>query len=437
MSENLHQGEKPADAAAWRRWSLLLLAIPVLLILAGIGVVLLEPAWTGGHDKRVAALVAELELAEANDWLTNLIREYFPEYGARRDPDEVAGALAALGPDTVHEIITAAGHRLASVRLVAAKALGRIGDPRAVPLLVDLLARDPESRVRGEAAFSLGQLGGPQALVRLIEAMADSDPNIRNWAAIALGDIGDPAAVDPLLKAMTDADRDVRAAAAGALGDISDPRATMALAAALKDSDSYIRSEAACPLGLLRDPRAADALLSARSDSEESVRRATAFALALHKRPEAIPILAEVFTARSTGLFGEEVPTTGTHDWHAVAAVVGLAQIGTPDARQALAQGALKAVDPAVRRLAARALEVPVVEAMAEELRGEDETLQWHIIRAFVYLRDPASLPILEEALKSPDWIVRYEARKAIRLIRRANPPQATPAPALVPPARQ
>jgi hypothetical protein len=109
---------------------------------------------------------------------------------------------------------------------------------------------------------------------------------------------------------------------------------------------------------------------------------------------------------------------------------VGLALIDTPDARQALAAGARDAASPAVRHFASRAQTVPIVTAMAEELQGENRTLHYYISRAFAYLRDPASLPALEEALKSPRADVRAAARAAIWHIRRTNQPQAAAAPA-------
>jgi len=86
-------------------------------------------------------------------------------------------------------------------------------------------------------------------------------------------------------------------------------------------------------------------------------------------------------------------------------------------------------VRPAVRRLAARALAMPIIEALAEELREKDRLLAWETVDAFVCLRDPASLPALEEALKSPHSDVRHKAREAIRHIRRASQAQAPSAP--------
>ena len=217
MSEKLHRGEKPADAAAWRRWSRGIPAITALLLLAaGIGVVLLEPI----SGDKVGVLVAEQERAVSDEWFSKLFRKFFPEYYKARDRSKVADDLTALGIEAVPEIIAATRHRLPSVRDAAATALGRIGDRRAVTPLTDLLSRESEWDVRIAAAYSLGQLGDPAATARLIEAMADHQPYVREAAAKALGECGDTAATVVLLRALDDEDYLVRAAAARAIGKI-------------------------------------------------------------------------------------------------------------------------------------------------------------------------------------------------------------------------
>ena len=414
MSEDLPKGERRGDAAARRRWGLYIQVLVALLLLgAGIGLVLLESNSSNTPQKQVGGLVAELERRYSHDWLSKLLREFFPKYGKGREPNEVAEEMASLGVEAVPEIITAASHRLASVRWAAVTALGEIGDRRAVAPLADLLAHDAESEVRRAAALALGQLGGPEATARLTEAMANSDPDVRWFVANALGEFGGPEATARLIEAMADSDSNVRYRVVLALGEIGDAQATPSLLAALRDADPVMRGEAAYSLGRFRDPRAVGGLVSALGDKDESVRTYSAFALALQKRPEAVPVLAETIT--------------GKRDWFAVEAVVSLALIDTPDARQALALGARKAVRPAVRRLAARAQAMPIIEALAEELRGKDRILHLETVDAFVCLRDPASLPALEEALKSPHSDVRHKACHAIRQIRRANQPQAAP----------
>jgi epoxyqueuosine reductase len=51
-------------------------------------------------------------------------------------------------------------------------ALGNLGDPLAVPALIETLCTEKEPLVRGHAAWALGRLGGPDAHAALLEAQA-------------------------------------------------------------------------------------------------------------------------------------------------------------------------------------------------------------------------------------------------------------------------
>jgi epoxyqueuosine reductase len=70
-------------------------------------------------------------------------------------------------------------------------ALGNIGDPVAIPALIEALG-DAEPLVRGHAAWALGQLGGPQAHAALAAALvSDADPSVRAEVQQALAAIGE------------------------------------------------------------------------------------------------------------------------------------------------------------------------------------------------------------------------------------------------------
>ncbi len=81
-------------------------------------------------------------------------------------------------------------HQNSAVRERAALAAGRIGDERAVPVLVLLLQSDKDGDVRAMAAFALGEIesvAGGEALVA--EIVKRDQPNIRARAVEALGKI--------------------------------------------------------------------------------------------------------------------------------------------------------------------------------------------------------------------------------------------------------
>ena len=70
---------------------------------------------------------------------------------------------------------------------MAAQGLGRLGDPAAVPVLIELLHDANRPYVaRVAAAKSLGQLGGDEAIAALRRACYDPRPSVAQAAAQAL-----------------------------------------------------------------------------------------------------------------------------------------------------------------------------------------------------------------------------------------------------------
>jgi LCP family protein required for cell wall assembly len=86
----------------------------------------------------------------------------------------------------------------ATTRQGAAMALGRLGDPEAVPGLIDALG-DNSDAVRQAAVWALGQIGDPRATSGLTEALADADQHVRRTAATALGWMDGAAQIAPAL----------------------------------------------------------------------------------------------------------------------------------------------------------------------------------------------------------------------------------------------
>jgi len=80
-----------------------------------------------------------------------------------------------------------------AVRRRAVLAAGRIGDPLAIPRLVQRL-KDPEAEVRRAAAFALGLMGKAEGAPALLAALDDQDAATRGRASEALGRIGQPSA---------------------------------------------------------------------------------------------------------------------------------------------------------------------------------------------------------------------------------------------------
>src|SRR5437762_323005 len=152
----------------------------------------------------------------------------------------------AVGRASAAELLGAAAHEPAlpeltmlledrdpDVRSAAARALGKLGDPAAVPAL---LAALEGRRTVPAGVVTMGLLHiGPTAAASLVDGLDSRySPAARAIAAELLGRLGGFQAADELIGALrADPDPGVRAAAARALGRMGVPRAVAPLEAVL------------------------------------------------------------------------------------------------------------------------------------------------------------------------------------------------------------
>lgn len=108
------------------------------------------------------------------------------------------------------------------VRRYLTLVLGRLGDPRSVPLLEKALDdADPETRLY--ALWALALIGNPSSAAKVRPLLESEDPGIRKTAAYAAGRMEDGDAVPALRKLLADSVTDVRWNAALALATLDDP----------------------------------------------------------------------------------------------------------------------------------------------------------------------------------------------------------------------
>ncbi|MBC5805514.1 MAG: hypothetical protein DLM53_11180 [Candidatus Eremiobacter antarcticus] len=131
------------------------------------------------------------------------------ERDRKADPQKIATYLSDADP---------------AVEARAAIALGRLGNPAAVPRLTAILAdaRKPD-KVRSAAAFSLGVIGSPDSVGPLSSTAKANGSSVAAAAASALGRIGGATAVDVLTRLLSQRSADVRAQAAVGLGEAALP----------------------------------------------------------------------------------------------------------------------------------------------------------------------------------------------------------------------
>jgi len=143
------------------------------------------------------------------------------------DPHTRGMAISALGKRggkaraVVPALVALLEYREGEVRESAARALGRIGDSRALPRLVDRLAEEPDAAVRGTIVEALAAFADdPTAVGGLLIAIQDPEWSVRLSSAYAFAESHDPRAPAALLDAMRDPVHQVRLGAAWALEEI-------------------------------------------------------------------------------------------------------------------------------------------------------------------------------------------------------------------------
>jgi HEAT repeat protein len=262
-----------------------------------------------------------------------------------------ARALGLLGDSrALDALIQAAIHGRAELQCAAVQALGMLGDPHAVPPLIGVLTasgytarrdsvealihigqaavgpalavlRHPDPEVRCAVIEVLGKVRAAEAVEALIDILDDEETDVRQAAVYALGVLGDPQAVEPLVRMLIDPDSVVRKEAAVMLGGFGDGRAVGPLCLALWDIDMTVRWFAAYALGTLGDPRAVRSLSQVLGDRSEHVANTAADSL-VRIGDASVPVLAECARQRKRAV--QEL------------ALGALQRIGTPAAQAAL-----------------------------------------------------------------------------------------------------
>ena len=171
------------------------------------------------------------------------------------------------------------------VRVNACWGLGKIKDSRAIPHLVKMV--DPDQRVYSMGNEIVQSTKEEQVSVKLKEeGMKFSDVIVE--AIKALGKIKDPKGLPVLIEALKDeSDGAVRCAAALAMGKIKDKSAVPYLITALDDKYWYVRRDAAKALSKLKTKAAKAAPMLARkmTDMYDEVREFSLKALIAIGKP--------------------------------------------------------------------------------------------------------------------------------------------------------
>lgn len=265
---------------------------------------LLEELEKPGHKelRPLALVVGWLEGAAVERALTRLL-------GKSDVRGEVLEALVRHGPDVADLLIEQLESEDLEIRKAAAVALGRIGDARAVPALIEALEDDAELVIA--AADALAKIGDPRAFEPLLARVGDASAAVRQSVVGALNSLGSPEMPARVLPLLSDADPNVRESAVKIAGYFGYRECTDLLLERCLDEDERVRRAAVEHLPYLEDERATPALVRALRHDTPKVRAAAASALAQSEGGEVSTRLIEAladedswvryFAARSLG----------------------------------------------------------------------------------------------------------------------------------------
>lgn len=165
-------------------------------------------------------------------------------------------------------------HADADIRRLAISACSGRVTASVAGHLTELLAADPNARVRAEAAEVLSEVGS-SALAPLLAATKDPAAVVREAIATGLGELEDSAALPWLLEAAAhDQDKLVREASVAALGAIADEAAVALLLQLVTDGPPQVRRRCVVALSVFEGPQIEAAIRAARDDRNPMVREA-------------------------------------------------------------------------------------------------------------------------------------------------------------------
>ncbi|MDK2889454.1 MAG: hypothetical protein PWR21_85 [Methanoculleus sp.] len=378
-----------------------------------------------GQDVRSAAAAALGRAGDARA-IGPLIRLFGDAYSGVRSV--AAAAVAAFGPDALEPLEAALDDPVPVVRLTAARALGLVGNPRSIPLLIRHL-EDPAREVGVVAARTLGGFGNP-AVEPLAAVLREGGKEGRLTAIDALGGIERGKADEALAYALSDEDREVREKAAATL--MRRRAANMwqgTFGKKAPEEDVSTKSSAG-----QADREEIDTLITALNDRSVEVQASAATRLIAMGRPAAEGLLRVLkdedpeMQVAAAGVLGEMQEAAveplmdalnDTDRFVRLAAARNLGNIGDERAIDALSESLRREPDSAVRAAVAEALgymgSSRVIEPLALALRDRDEAVQIAAARSLGYIEDLRAIEPLILALGDVDDRVRYAALEALK----------------------
>jgi HEAT repeat protein len=255
--------------------------------------------------------------------------------------------------------------------IVAAGALGKIGDRRAFEALLEMIGH-PDASVRQAVIAAINSLGHPEMAGRAMVLLEDPNPYVRESAVKIAGYFGYAECAGLLLERCLDEDENVRRAAIEHIPFLEDDRALPVLTDALESGTPRVRAAAAKAFAQVERAAALSHLLGALRDPDSWVRYYAARSLGHHGYGEGLDPLAEA--AKTDGASHVRI-----------AALASLGMIHGPRA-VAVLTSFVASPDPDIARAALKSLgqidHADALPPLLEALRSSSAELRFEVVRA-------------------------------------------------------
>lgn len=227
-------------------------------------------------------------LALAGDPAVDALLDALEASPSKRLASAAVLALATLGAERAIPAIVRASRRGAVELDAGLRALGELGDPKALPFVLEHV-EDPDARVRQAVVAVATELSSPErqdgrAVDVVRDRVLDLTASLGERAALVrlLGRTGSPRALELLLSLASSGPVALRVAVLEAIGElgVSSKAVDATLLEALGDPSARLRMAAATALGRVGRDEAADVLLHRLGVSAEQDRAAIGIALA-------------------------------------------------------------------------------------------------------------------------------------------------------------
>lgn len=260
----------------------------------------------GRHQRVLLKAISEMKCEEAVPLLESLI-----ENVSKEDGRAIVSALEAIGSvGSLGALLRLLKNRDGHTRKTAARAISSlVGSEAAEPLLdalksevyrdvmeeitdslsaipSDYLKRrlcellcEPKDSLREMALRALGRMGDEDSIPFIRRSLDDSSASVRKAAYKTLAKLGITDSTEDLLRGLGDRDPDVRLSVIKCLSGWTGERIKKALSESLRDPNMWVRYHAVLLLGEAEETEAEDALISALETDEPPVKAAAAKAL--------------------------------------------------------------------------------------------------------------------------------------------------------------